>query len=199
MSLLCGGSPPCAPMHQHPSECRGISWLCVSLSIWAVSPLRTPFFMSVSSHPSRGSPWRCSRKVLWLLRMGFGHPNHASKDAGCWQIHSISTPAGSLGRAKEITAHLSPTRLREWSSISCRHMGITIIWIVPTKSTYQAPGDFVQLEYLQQSSGWGKESKHAIVCPLHASPLIQAVVLILAPSCLASLFWTYWVRATGLW
>ena len=44
------------PMHQHPSECRGISWLCVSLSIWAVSPLRTPFFMSVSSHPSRGSP-----------------------------------------------------------------------------------------------------------------------------------------------
>jgi len=73
-------------------------------------------------------------------------------------------------------------------------------WAVISLALPKLPaGDFVQLEYLQQSSGWGKESKHAIVCPLHASPLIQAVVLILAPSCLASLFWTYWVRATGLW
>ena len=38
-------------------------------------PFRTPFFVSVSSCPSR-----CSRKILWLLRMGFGHLNHASKD-----------------------------------------------------------------------------------------------------------------------
>lgn len=85
----CGTEPSVLAVQWEPSMCppasaptrvqRNLLVMHQPLHL-SCKPFRTPFFMSVSSHPSRSSPRRCSRKILWLLRMGFGHLNDASKD-----------------------------------------------------------------------------------------------------------------------
>lgn len=97
-----------------------------------------------------------------VLRMDISHWSHESQGTGYKQINLIPTPAGTLGRAEVILAHLSSTRPREGSSIACRHMGVTIEQLLKG-----ALGDCVEYQKWRKDCGKGKKS--AVPFPLCGS------------------------------